>query len=585
MDNQKTVLLFTITYLPIVGGAEVAIREIIKRLPEFRFVIVTDRIERGLPKYERVSEHVEVVRVGIPGHNIFSKNWYVIAAFFWSVRYALKNDVDVAWAVLESYGAMAASLIKLFIHDVYYVLTLQDGSGEVFWKRRIGWWNVVFKRVYHLADHITAISQYLIGRARSAYGYTGPVSLIPNGASEMFFEPLSIERKRELRKQWGLEETDKVIITTSRLVEKNGIDTLIEAFAILVNRLSDPNLPLKVRGTKGVMSQEESITPLTPLTLRGGQERSPKLVIIGDGKLRQQLELQVTRLASTIDSESRQASYPAEAGSRKLFETNTEVRNKLQGSVIFMGSVSNEIACDYVRAADVFCRPSRSEGQGISFVEAMAGRLVVVGTNVGGIPDFLEHNKNGYMARPDNPEELAQVLNMALEDSETNDSIRERAFVTATQYRWDTIAQKYRRVFSEVLGSVSVKKYVLFRQFVKYAIVGGLATVADFATFTTLTHAVGLYYVASNMLSVAVGMLVNFTLSRRWTFRVHDKPATKQFIAYATSTGIYLLLSSGLLLLMVEAFDLKRLTAKVVTVAIMTIWNFIMARYVVFRYF
>lgn len=554
MDNQKTILLFSITYLPIVGGAEVAIHEIIKRLPDARFIIVTDRIERRLPRYERVSERIEVVRVGIPGYNIISKNWYVLAALFWSIRYTFKHDVDIAWAVLESYGAMAASLLKLFVHDVYYILTLQDGSGEVFWKRRIGWWNILFKRVYHLADHITAISQYLIGRARDVFGYTGPVSLIPNGASEVFYEPLSLERKRELRKQWGLEETDKVIITTSRLVEKNGIDTLIEAFAILVNRLSDPNLPLKVRGTKGVMGQEESKTPLTPLTLRGGHERSPKLVIIGDGNLRSQLE-QLTNHCS------------------------------LTTQVIFMGSVPNEIACDYVRAADVFCRPSRSEGQGVSFIEAMASRLITIGTHVGGIPDFLVHESNGYVVHPNGPDELALVLERALEDSEMNESIRERAFVTANHYRWDIIAQKYREVFGEVLESVSVKKYVLFRQFVKYTIVGGLATVADFTTFTVLTHTVGLYYVASNVLSVIIGMLVNFKLSRRWTFRVHDKPATKQFIAYATSTGIYLLLSSGLLLLMVEAFDLKRITAKVVTVAIMTIWNFIMARYVVFRYF
>lgn len=250
-----------------------------------------------------------------------------------------------------------------------------------------------------------------------------------------------------------------------------------------------------------------------------------------------------------------------------------------------MGSVPNEIACDYVRAADVFCRPSRSEGQGVSFIEAMAGRLITIGTHVGGIPDFLVHESNGYVVHPNDHDELALVLERALEDSEMNESIRERAFVTANHYRWDIIAQKYREVFGEVLESVSVKKYVLFRQFVKYTIVGGLATVADFTTFTVLTHTVGLYYVASNVLSVIIGMLVNFKLSRRWTFRVHDKPATKQFIAYATSTGIYLLLSSGLLLLMVEAFDIKRITAKVITVAIMTIWNFIMARYVVFRYF
>jgi len=523
VDKKRTVLLFTITYLPIVGGAEMAIHEVTKRMLDFQFVIVTDRIESNLPRREQVGDNVEVVRVGIPGSNIFAKNWYVIAAFFWALRFSMKNNVDIAWAVLESYGAMAASLLKLFIHDVYYVLTLQDGNSELFWKRRIGWWNVLFKRVYHLADHITAISQYLIGRARNVFGYTGPVTLIPNGASESFYKPISSEQKAEIRRRLGIGRHDRVIITTSRLVEKNGIDTLIEAYARVVER--------------GTLNAERT-----------------KLVIIGDGMLRKQLESQAAR-------------------------------RQLQGSILFTGSLSNETACEYVRAADVFCRPSRSEGQGVSFIEAMASRLVTIGTNVGGIPDFLIDANNGYVVRPDDPDELSRVLEKALEDSETNAFIRERAFVTADEYGWDAIARKYREVFNEVLETISVKKYILFRQFVKYIIVGGLATITDFTTFTALTHAVGLHYVASNVLSVLAGMLVNFKLSRRWTFRAHNKPAAKQFIAYATSTGIYLLMSSGLLLLFVEAFHITRILAKVVTVAIMMMWNFIMARCVVFRYF
>ena len=49
----------------------------------------------------------------------------------------------------------------------------------------------------------------------------------------------------------------------------------------------------------------------------------------------------------------------------------------------------------YLWEADVFVRPSRSEGLGTAFLEAMAAGLPIIGTNVGGIPAFLKGGETG----------------------------------------------------------------------------------------------------------------------------------------------------------------------------------------------
>jgi glycosyltransferase involved in cell wall biosynthesis len=55
----------------------------------------------------------------------------------------------------------------------------------------------------------------------------------------------------------------------------------------------------------------------------------------------------------------------------------------------FHGQKDKKEMIELLHKADVFIRPSRSEGLGNSFLEAMAAGLPIIGTEVGGIPDFL----------------------------------------------------------------------------------------------------------------------------------------------------------------------------------------------------
>lgn len=119
----------------------------------------------------------------------------------------------------------------------------------------------------------------------------------------------------------------------------------------------------------------------------------------------------------------------------------------------------------YLRACDVFVRPSRSEGFGISFVEAMAAGLPVIATQEGGIADFLFDEKRnpgvpitGWAVDKDVPEQVAQAVRDIMENPEKVRAVvaTARQMVTDT-YDWNHVAARMRsKVFAPLLGEKSL---------------------------------------------------------------------------------------------------------------------------------
>ena len=78
--------------------------------------------------------------------------------------------------------------------------------------------------------------------------------------------------------------------------------------------------------------------------------------------------------------------------------------------VKFIGFVEHKDLPKYLKISDIFIRPSLSEGLGNSFIEAMAAGIPVIGTPVGGIPDFVIDGKTGFYARLKSPKSIAEVV-------------------------------------------------------------------------------------------------------------------------------------------------------------------------------
>jgi glycosyltransferase involved in cell wall biosynthesis len=84
--------------------------------------------------------------------------------------------------------------------------------------------------------------------------------------------------------------------------------------------------------------------------------------------------------------------------------------------VCFAGACDPDRVRDAMHRADVFCLTSRWEGMAGSVMEAMACGLPVVGTQVNGIAELVEHARTGYLVPPERPEFLAAALQRLIID-------------------------------------------------------------------------------------------------------------------------------------------------------------------------
>ena len=87
----------------------------------------------------------------------------------------------------------------------------------------------------------------------------------------------------------------------------------------------------------------------------------------------------------------------------------------LEKYVHFLGFHS-DFSC--LAALDVYVQPSRMEGLGIAVLEAMAMNRPVVATDVGGLPEIVQHQRTGLLVKPDDAHALAEAILTFLSDPE-----------------------------------------------------------------------------------------------------------------------------------------------------------------------
>ncbi len=121
--------------------------------------------------------------------------------------------------------------------------------------------------------------------------------------------------------------------------------------------------------------------------------------------------------------------------------------------VTFLGFLPQQDIPLFLAVSDIFVRPSRSEGFGNSFIEAMAAGKPVVTTPVGGIPDFIDDRETGIFCRPDNPKSLSEAImeivnNRALQEK----IIRQGRERVMTRYGWPMVVEQMKeKVFRPLL--------------------------------------------------------------------------------------------------------------------------------------
>lgn len=130
----------------------------------------------------------------------------------------------------------------------------------------------------------------------------------------------------------------------------------------------------------------------------------------------------------------------------------------VEDRVLFKGYLSHEELAHAFETAHIFVRPSRSEGMGNSFIEAMAAGLPVIGTQVGGIADFLFDEKRnpdksttGWAVDVDSPGQIAEAVKDIMTNPAKVVRVRANAQKLVTEkYDWNHVTAQMRTVYARL---------------------------------------------------------------------------------------------------------------------------------------
>ncbi len=123
----------------------------------------------------------------------------------------------------------------------------------------------------------------------------------------------------------------------------------------------------------------------------------------------------------------------------------------ISDKVKFLGMQTSFI--ELLSISDIFLLPSQSESFGLSALEAMSCGVPVVASNIGGIPEVIEHGECGYVAELGDTERMSKYVVDLLENPKKwqmfSDSARKRAI---EKFESSIIVPKYMSLYEELLG-------------------------------------------------------------------------------------------------------------------------------------
>ena len=130
-----------------------------------------------------------------------------------------------------------------------------------------------------------------------------------------------------------------------------------------------------------------------------------------------------------------------------------EVVHQLSLEAFPLGYVNDEQRIvDVYNAADVFVLPSLSENLPNTIMEAMACGVPCVGFRVGGIPEEIDHQANGYVADYRSAEDLARGIRWILTEADYDTLSRQAIHKVAQNYSQQSVAMKYLDVYHQAMA-------------------------------------------------------------------------------------------------------------------------------------
>lgn len=391
--KPERVLIFSLAYFPFVGGAEVAIKEITNRISsdDFEFDLITLRFNSELPKFEKIG-NVNVYRIGLSKKNPSLEEMGHFPLYLTKVFYPM-----IAFS-------KATSLHMKNRYDMVWSVLINNGFPAVFFK----WFNPKIPFLLTIQDGDTV--EHLSGRRR--------IKLVGPLFKEIFRKADCIQTisnyLTDLARDFGYKGEVKVI--------PNGVD--VSKFEVVnQEKIQDIKTELEKGDDFWLVTTSRLVEKNAVDDVIGALPMLPeevKFLVIGDGPLEKELK----DLAEELEVYDR---------------------------VLFLGEINHSEISNYLHASDCFIRPSRSEGFGVSFVEAMAAKIPVIATDVGGIRDFLKHKETGLVCGLNDSNDIAHKVEMIMRDIDLREEIVDNAYkMVKEKYDWNLVSEEMMTLFKSL---------------------------------------------------------------------------------------------------------------------------------------
>lgn len=210
------------------------------------------------------------------------------------------------------------------------------------------------RKMLRSCDQILAVSQFTLETMIKVHGLPAEKLKVLNNCLDPFLKrPAAKIRSEELLTRYGLKKTDKILMTLTRLNSKErykGYDRVMQAMALL-------------------------------------RDDFPEIKYLIVGKYDQEEQQYIVKLQQDLG---------------------------LTEQVVLTGFIPDEELESHFNTCDVYVMPSRKEGFGLVFIEAMYYNLPVIAGNKDGSTDALLNGELGQLVDPENVEEIAAAIERVL---------------------------------------------------------------------------------------------------------------------------------------------------------------------------
>lgn len=221
-------------------------------------------------------------------------------------------------------------------------------------------------------DHILAVSNFTKGKIEQVHGIVGKkITVFPNTIDPYFELPDDVKRKDSIRQRYNYKDTDFVMYALTRLSHTEvykGYDKVLEALGNIVKKRTD------IKYLIGGKYDEGEKNRLDTLIYKYG----------------------------------------------------------LQDNVKLGGFLDEKDLIPHYQMADLYIMPSKKEGFGIVYIEALVCGLPVIAGNADGSVDALLNGRTGKLINPDSVEEIERAILQAVEENVRGNEVKMQQAKTET---------------------------------------------------------------------------------------------------------------------------------------------------------